>query len=95
MSLETELSIAGITAPGFVAAFVEGLKQMGLPSKFAFPASILSGMLFGILVYFVVPDTANIGFYIVIGLLEGLAASGVYSGGKKSWETIQDYRFKE
>ena len=65
-----------LTIPA-VVAMVEALKMAGLSSKFAPIVSILLGLIMGMIF---VPGTliASAG----VGILIGLSASGIYSGGK-------------
>ena len=69
-----------------IVALVQGAKQMGLPGKFAPVAS----MVFGIGLVFL---TGPAGWTAVAvqGILAGLAASGLYSGGKAVVATPSDY----
>lgn len=60
-----------------VIGVVEGLKRTGLPSRFAFGVSVL----LGIGGAFIFPAN-NIGLTILAGVIIGLSASGLYSGGK-------------
>lgn len=59
-----------------IVALVSAIKMAGLPSKFAPLLSIAFGVASGLLIGGVTVDAG------VVGLLFGLSASGLYSGGK-------------
>lgn len=61
----------------FITAIVSAFKMAGLPSKYAPVASIIIGI-------FLVSVTSDIWWTdeILIGVVLGLSASGLYSGGK-------------
>lgn len=66
-----------LTIPA-VVAIIEALKLAGLPSRFAPIASIALGMGMGVLFIDGNAVVAN----AAVGILIGLSASGLYSGGK-------------
>lgn len=74
-----------------IVAFVEMLKQVGLPKKFSALVSTLLGAFVGVI--YISPD--NIGRGIVIGLALGLAATGLYSGTKSTIEGYKIVRAKK
>ena len=61
-----------------IIALVEGAKRMGLGSKLLFPLSLSLGLLGGI--FFIYPSDIKAGIFM--GLIMGLAASGLWSGTK-------------
>lgn len=65
-----------------IVAIVQALKIAGMPKVFAPLVSIALGMIFGVM--FVSGDIMGIG----AGLLIGLTASGLYSTGKHTIETL-------
>ncbi|WP_340085203.1 hypothetical protein MHB50_09665 [Siminovitchia sp. FSL H7-0308] len=64
-----------------IVGIVQLLKIYGLPAKFSPLAAILIGLVFGV---FLLADNIKEG--IIIGLMFGLSASGLYSGGKNLME---------
>lgn len=65
-----------------IMAIVQALKQSGMDSKYAPLVSISIGLLFGLLV-------VNMGVEgLVQGLIAGLAASGLWSSGKATIQTL-------
>lgn len=59
-----------------ILGIVEVLKRSGLPIKYSPLASLLLGFLFG--VFFI--DSFKEG--MIVGMMVGLSATGLYSGGK-------------
>lgn len=77
------LSIGGLALIPIVVGLVQGIKSLGIDSKYAFPLSLLLGvglLLLGGLVWQMA---------IAQGILVGLAASGLYSGTAKTIETLK------
>ncbi|AEH46803.1 hypothetical protein [Parageobacillus thermoglucosidasius] len=68
-----------------ILGIVELFKKGGLPARYSPFVSVIFGLLFGI---FYVADTMKEG--IVVGLMLGLAASGLYSGTKNMVEKGED-----
>jgi L-cystine uptake protein TcyP (sodium:dicarboxylate symporter family) len=64
-----------------IIGIVEVVKRAGLPVKFSPLVSVTLGVIFGIL--YVQPLLDG----IVIGLMVGLSATGLYSGGKNVFTT--------
>lgn len=60
-----------------IIGIVQLLKRYGFPTKYSPLAAIFMGVSFGI--FFI---THNLKEGIIIGLMLGLSASGLYSGGK-------------
>lgn len=65
-----------------IVGVVELLKQLGLPSKFAALASVVLGIVIGVV--YVSPD--SITQAILVGASLGLSACGLYSGTKNTKE---------
>lgn len=65
-----------------ILALVELLKGLGLQKKFLPVASVLFGLAAGI--FYVYPGDVKGG--IIVGLMLGLSASGLYSSGKNMLE---------
>ncbi|RST75550.1 hypothetical protein D4T97_009970 [Siminovitchia acidinfaciens] len=64
-----------------IIGIVQLLKRYGFPAKYSPLAAIFMGLALGI--FFVTP---NLKEGIIIGLMLGLSASGLYSGGKNLME---------
>lgn len=60
-----------------IIALVEGFKRLGMDSKYAF----LLAMGFGTVMFYFLAD-GDLGPRIFEGVVSGLSASGLYSGGK-------------
>jgi len=67
-----------------IIGLVQISKEVGLPAKYA---SLLA-LLLGIGAAFLVP-AATVGATIIAGVVLGLAASGLYSGGKNAIENFK------
>lgn len=61
-----------------VLALVSGIKSVGMESRWAFPLSLVLGITAG--VFF---GGATIALNVLLGIIIGLSASGLYSGVKK------------
>lgn len=68
-----------------IVGITELFKMLGLPTKFAAVAAVISGVVIGI-VYVAPGDIAK---GVLVGLSLGLAASGLYSGVKNTVEGVQ------
>jgi len=68
-----------------ITAVTELVKRMGLPEKFAAVFSAILGIIIGVI--YVAPDNLQEG--ILVGLMMGLSASGLYSGVKNTAEGIK------
>ncbi|GIN85221.1 hypothetical protein J6TS2_16070 [Heyndrickxia sporothermodurans] len=60
-----------------IAGIVELFKRAGLPNKYSPFVAVALGLLFG---FFYIAD--NVKEAIIVGLMLGLSASGLYSGSK-------------
>ena len=74
--------IYGIPAIALVIGLVKLVREAGLPSKFAPLVSLIVGILGGIGV--AVTSGQTILYGVVLGIVFGLSASGIYDIGKKS-----------
>lgn len=63
-----------------IIGIVQLLKKYGFPVKYSPIAAIVLGLAFGI------AFAANLKEAVIIGLMLGLSASGLYSGGKNLME---------
>lgn len=77
-----DYSVYGIAIIPLIIALVELGKRLGVPSKLLPVASLFLGVLGGL--YFIVPDDPKQG--IIVGIMMGLSASGLYSGSKHTLE---------
>lgn len=79
----SELVIYGVPAAVVILGLVEVAKtSLGLPTRWAAPLAIVLGLLLGALLKL---DQPAVGSWLeveLLGLLAGLSASGLYSGGK-------------
>ena len=80
----TSYLIYGIPAITLVIGLVKLFQQQGLPSKYAPLASLIIGILAGVTVAITSNQTVLYG--IVLGIVFGLSASGIYDIGKKTSE---------
>lgn len=70
-----------------VAALIVGLVEMakrafGLPPRWAAPVAVVLGLAFAIAARFDAPGAGTWLQAVLLGLLTGLSAAGLYSGGK-------------
>jgi 4-amino-4-deoxy-L-arabinose transferase-like glycosyltransferase len=77
-----ELVIAGIPMAAVIVALVELMKAQGLPSRYAAPVAVGLGVLFAVCAKVAAgnPEFASWVEAILVGILAGLSASGLYSG---------------
>lgn len=80
-----ELSLYDIALIPLISGLVEVFKQVGLPKKYSSLFSIGIGLFIGVL--YIEPVEMKKG--ILIGLMLGLSASGLYSGTKSFQETLK------
>jgi len=82
--------LLGIPAVVLVPLIIEGLKRLGLPTRWATPAAVIAGMLIagGAEMIEIWPRTLPIVRVILSGIVLGFGASGVYSRAKSSREAI-------
>ena len=79
-----EISIYDVALIPVVSGLVELFKQTGLPQKYWALVSLVIGIIIGIIYI----DPLKKG--ILIGMMVGLSASGLYSGTKSIQETIKN-----
>ena len=80
----TTLSVAGVAAVPLIVALVEGVKQAGLPPRWAAGTAIVLGLLVS-LGYQAVGGPSDGRAWLdatVVGLALGLSAAGLYSGAR-------------
>lgn len=79
-----ELVLAGLPMAGVIVALVELAKGQGLPSRYAAPVALGLGITFAIVAKLASsnPEFASWAEAILLGILAGLSASGLYSGQK-------------
>lgn len=82
--------VYGVALIGLIVGLVEVLKKAGLPKKFLPLSSLILGVAAGTL--YVYP--ANLKAGIIVGLMMGLSASGLYSGTKNTFEKEDDCESK-
>lgn len=80
----------GIALIPIITMLVDILKKAGLPKKFAPLASLVLGIIFGM----AFENTGDIKNSIIIGLIMGTSASGLYSGGKEVYKATQEVKNK-
>ncbi len=80
-----ELAVGGVAVAVLVRTLVEGIESVGLPSRDAPLAAIVSGLILGVVAAVVAGDTSLAGLitYAVVGLSSGLGAVGVDAGVKR------------
>jgi len=78
--------VYGVALIGLIVGLVEVLKKAGLPKKFLPLSSLILGVAAGTL--YVYPTNLKAG--IIVGLMMGLSASGLYSGTKNTFEKNED-----
>ena len=82
------LTLLGIPALILVSLIVQALKTLGLPTRYAGAASIISGIAIAALIEAIAawPTITPIVRVLIAGILLGLAASGTYS----QYRTLKD-----
>lgn len=80
-----EISIYEITLVPLISGLVEVIKQVGIPKKYS---SILS-IIFGVLLGMIYAGPTDLKRGIIMGIMLGLSASGLYSGTRSVHETIK------
>lgn len=82
------IALLGVPAVVLVPLVVEGLKRLGLPSRWATAAAIVAGMMIagGVEMIEVWPRTLPIVRVLVSGIVLSFGASGVYSRAKSTLE---------
>ncbi len=69
--------IYGVAIIPLIVGLVQLVKKLGLPSRFAALLSVVLGVGAGFVMH-----PGNVSQAVIVGLMIGLSASGLYSGGK-------------
>lgn len=79
-----ELALFGVPAALVIVALVELLKGQGLPTRYAAPVALGLGVSFGVIAKIAStnPEFAGWAEAVLVGVLAGLSASGLYSGSR-------------
>lgn len=80
----------GIAIIPIITILVDVIKRAGLPKNFAPLASIVLGVIFGL----IFENNGDIKNGIITGLIMGMSASGLYSGGKEASKSLDKMRNK-
>ncbi len=75
-----ELNVYGVALVPVIVGLSELLKKSGLPQKYTPVASLILGLIFGLI--YVAPGEPKKG--VLIGIVLGLSAVGLFSGAKNS-----------
>lgn len=81
----------GIAIIPIITILVDVIKKAGLPKKFAPLTSLILGVIFGL----VFENNGDIRNAIITGLIMGMSASGLYSGGKEASKVAKEMQRKE
>ncbi len=85
--METLDMVAVLFLSGVCFGVVEVAKQIGLSSRFAGLVSVLAGIALALIAGFAGQVEGNAGTLVLIGILAGLAAAGLYSAPKAAART--------
>jgi hypothetical protein len=80
----------GIALIPLITILVDVIKKAGLPNNFAPLVSLVLGVIFG----FMFDSNGDVKSAIVTGLIMGMSASGLYSGGKEASKGFNKMRNK-
>jgi hypothetical protein len=78
-----ELAIVGIPIAAAILGITQMAKGLGLPDRYAAPVAVALGLAFGVVAK--LSENPAIAAWVepvLLGLLTGLAAAGLYSGAK-------------
>lgn len=82
-AVELELVVYSVPVAAVIIALVEIAKRsFGLDARWAAPVAVLLGILFAVAAKLDDPGSATWMQSILLGMLTGLSAAGLYSGGK-------------
>jgi hypothetical protein len=81
----------GIAIIPIITILVDVIKKAGLPKKFAPLISLILGVIFGL----VFENNGDIRNAIITGLIMGMSASGLYSGGKEASKAARQKQRKK
>jgi mannose/fructose/N-acetylgalactosamine-specific phosphotransferase system component IIC len=80
----------GIALIPIITILVDVIKKAGLPSNFAPLMSIILGVIFGL----IFESSGDVKTAIITGIIMGMSASGLYSGGREASRGITKIRNK-
>lgn len=80
-----EITVYDIALIPLISGLVEVFKQVGIPKKY----SLLLSIVIGILLSIVYTDSIDLKKGILMGVMLGLSASGLYSGTRSVHQTIK------
>jgi hypothetical protein len=80
-----QMELYGVAVVPFIMAIVEGVKRAGFPAKWSPVLSVGLGIGGGLLIH-----PGDVAQGVVIGIVLGLTASGLYSGAKNVKESVQE-----
>lgn len=83
-----EFNYKGIALIPIITFIVSAAKKLGVPCKFAPILSLIVGITFGILFL----SDGDIKNGILLGMVMGMSASGLYSNGKEIEKTVKRRR---
>ncbi len=79
----SELVLYGIPIAAVIIGLVELAKgSLGLPARWAAPVALALGVLFAVLGWMELGGDASLLEAVLLGLMTGLSAAGLYSGSK-------------
>jgi hypothetical protein len=77
------LILYGIPIAAIIIGLVELAKgSLGLPARWAAPLAVLLGVLFAVLGWLEMEAGASLVEAVLLGIMTGLSAAGLYSGSK-------------
>ena len=78
-----DLILYGIPVAAIIVGLVEMLKgSVKLPERWAAPVAVALGLLFALLGWFDMGAEASLLEAVLLGIMTGLTAAGLYSGGR-------------
>ena len=85
-----DFNYKGIALIPIVTIIVDMIKKAGMPSKFAPLASLIIGVFFGVLF----ESNGDYKNGIIVGIIMGMSASGLYSNGKEVTKSVKEMKNK-
>ena len=80
----------GIAIIPIITMLVDVIKKAGLKAKFAPITSVILGVVFGL----IFENNGDIKNGIITGIIMGMSASGLYSGGKEFSKSVREMKNK-